>query len=105
MTGRKIKVLRTDSRGKYTSNAFIDFYKKAGIKKENTMTYNLQQNGVAEMKNHSITSAEKNMIHNQIFSIFFRTEACSKAAYLHNRMPTPDSKGLDTKGNIQRYKG
>jgi len=40
MAGRKIKVLRTDNRGEYTSNEFIDFYKMAGIKREKIVAYN-----------------------------------------------------------------
>jgi transposase InsO family protein len=34
MTGRKIKVLRINNGGEYTSNEFIDFCKEAGIKRE-----------------------------------------------------------------------
>jgi transposase InsO family protein len=42
-TGRKIKVLRSDNGGEYTSNDFDSFCKKAGIKRELTVPYNLQQ--------------------------------------------------------------
>jgi transposase InsO family protein len=42
MTGKKIKVLRTDNAGEFTSIDFIDFCKEAEIKKEKTMAYNLQ---------------------------------------------------------------
>jgi len=34
MTGKKIKVLRIDNGGEYTSNEFIDFCKEAGIKRK-----------------------------------------------------------------------
>jgi transposase InsO family protein len=44
-TGKKIKVLRSDNGGEYTSNEFKDFCREAGIKKELTMPYNPQQNG------------------------------------------------------------
>jgi transposase InsO family protein len=63
MTGRKIKVSRTDNGGEYTSNEFTDFCKDAGIKREKTVAYNLQQNGVVEWKNRSIISVVKAMIH------------------------------------------
>jgi hypothetical protein len=42
MTGRKIKVLRTDNRGEFTSTEFNDFCKEVGIKREKTVAYNLQ---------------------------------------------------------------
>lgn len=41
-TGRKIKVLRSDNSGEYTSGGFVDFYGDAGIKREFTVPYNLQ---------------------------------------------------------------
>jgi transposase InsO family protein len=54
MTRRKIKVLRTDQEGEFTSTEFTDFCKKAGNKREKTVAYNPQQNGVVERKNRSI---------------------------------------------------
>jgi transposase InsO family protein len=47
LTGKKIMVLRIDNGGEYTSNDFSDFCKEAGIKRELTVPYNPQQNGVA----------------------------------------------------------
>ena len=65
LSGKKIKVLRTDNRGEYTSNEFKDFCKVEGIKRELTTPYTPQQNGVAERKNRSIVEAAKAMIHDQ----------------------------------------
>jgi transposase InsO family protein len=42
LTGKKIKVLRSDNGGEYTSNVFMDFFKEVGIKREKTMFYNPQ---------------------------------------------------------------
>jgi transposase InsO family protein len=49
--GKKIKVLRSDNGGEYTSNDFKDFCKHEGIKRDLTVSYNHQQNGVVERKN------------------------------------------------------
>jgi transposase InsO family protein len=87
MTGRKIKVLRTDNGGEFTSTEFIDFCKEAGIKREKTMAYNPQQNGVAERKNRSIISAVKAMMHDQSLPMFLWAEACNTTVYLQNRSP------------------
>jgi transposase InsO family protein len=57
LTGKKIKVLRSDNGGEYTSRDFSDFCKEAGIKRELIVPYNPQQNGVAERKNRSIVEA------------------------------------------------
>jgi hypothetical protein len=40
-TGRKIKVLRSDNGGEYTSSAFKEFCVDSGIKRELTVPYNL----------------------------------------------------------------
>lgn len=50
-TGRRIRVLRSDNGGEYTSNDFKSFCAQEGIKRELTVPYNPQQNGVAERKN------------------------------------------------------
>ena len=48
---RKINILRSDNGGEFTSNEFNDFCKEARIKRELTIPYNPQQNGVAKRKN------------------------------------------------------
>jgi transposase InsO family protein len=61
--GKKIKILRSDNGGEYTSSKFENFCRAAGIKKELTVPYNRQQNGVARRKNKSIVGATEVMIH------------------------------------------
>ena len=51
---RKIKILRPKNGGEFTLNEFNDFCKEARIKRELTIPYNPQQNGVAERNNRSI---------------------------------------------------
>ena len=46
LTGMKIKILRSNNGGEFTSNNFNDFCKEAGIKRELTVPYNPQQNGL-----------------------------------------------------------
>jgi hypothetical protein len=67
---KKIKVLRLDNGGEYTSNDFKDFCNEAGIKRELTVSYNPQQNGVAKRKNRSIFHFFKAMIHDQELPMF-----------------------------------
>jgi hypothetical protein len=54
LMNKKIKKLRLDNGGKYTSKEFVSFYKSTGIRREMTIPHNPQQNGVAERKNSSI---------------------------------------------------
>ncbi len=65
LSDKKIKILRSDNEGEYTSNEFGDFCRDVGIKRKLTTPYNPQQNGVAEKKNKTIMEAVKTMIHDQ----------------------------------------
>ena len=51
---RKIKILRSDNGGEYTSKEFVSFCRDVRIKRELTTPYNPQQNGVAERKNRTM---------------------------------------------------
>ena len=51
---RRIKTLRSDNGGEYTSKEFEAFCKEVAIKRELTTPYNPQQNGVAQRKNRTI---------------------------------------------------
>jgi transposase InsO family protein len=62
-TGKKIRVLRSDNGGDYTSKEFMDFFAGEGIRRELTVPYNPQQNGVTERKNRSIVGAVRAMLH------------------------------------------
>lgn len=53
-TSRKIRALRSDNGGECISGEFNDFCRKARIKRELTVPYNPQQNGVAERKNKTV---------------------------------------------------
>ena len=87
LLGKRIKFLRSNNGGEYTSTNFNDFYKKARIKREYTVPYNPQQNKVAEMKNNTIMEAPKAMIHDQGLPMFLCAEASNTAVYVQNRSP------------------
>jgi transposase InsO family protein len=83
---RKIKILRSDNGGEYTSKEFVNFYKDVGIKRELTTPYNPQQNGVAEQNNITIMEAVKIMIHDQDLPMFLWAEATMAVVYVQNRL-------------------
>jgi transposase InsO family protein len=83
----RIRVLRLDNGGEYTSNEFVEYCVAEGIKKELTVPYNLQQNGVAERKNRTIVGATRAMIHDQGISMFLWAEACCIVVYMQNSSP------------------
>lgn len=86
-TERRIRVLRSENGGEYTSGGFVDFCGGGGIKREFTVPYNLQQNGVVERKNRTIVSAARAMIHDQGLQMYLWAEACGTVVYVQNRSP------------------
>ena len=85
--GHKIKTLRIDNGGEYTSDLFKRFCKESGIKREYTVPYNPEQNGVAERKNRTIIEAARAMIFDQNLEYYLWAEASCTAVYIQNRSP------------------
>jgi transposase InsO family protein len=84
--------LRSDDGGEYTSKEFEGLCKEVGIKRELTIMYNPQQNGVAEWNNRSIIGVAKAMVHDQDLSMFLWVEACNTTVYIQNQCPHKISK-------------
>jgi transposase InsO family protein len=110
-TRRKIKILRLDNGGEYTSKEFNSFCIEERIKREFTFPYNPQQNEVAERKNITIIEATKEMIHDQSLPMTLRAEACMKTIYVQNRSPhqilkniTPEEAFTKVKPEIRHFK-
>ncbi len=53
-TGQKLKTLRSDNGGEYTSGEFADYLRSQGIRHELTVPKNPQQNGVSERFNRTL---------------------------------------------------
>jgi transposase InsO family protein len=70
LANKKIKTLRIDHGGEYTSKEFVSFCKLAGIRRELNVPHNPQQNGVAERKNRSIEKTMKELLNNQGLSMY-----------------------------------
>jgi transposase InsO family protein len=82
LSERKIKILRSDNGGEYSSKEFVNFCRDVGIKRELTTPYNTQQNGVAERKNRTIIKAVKTMIHDQDLPMCLWEEATMAVVYV-----------------------
>jgi hypothetical protein len=108
---RKIKVLRSDNGGEYTSKDFSDFCIEAGIKREYTVPYNPHQNGVAERNNKTIIEATKAMIHDQSLPMIMWAKASMTAVYVQNRSPhqilknmTPEESFTEVKPEVGHFR-
>jgi hypothetical protein len=111
LTNKKIKTLRTDNGGEYTSKEFVAFCKSAGIRRELTVPHNPQQNGVAKRKNRSIEETVKALLNDQGLSMFLWGAAAMTAIYVQNRSPhrilkdmTPEEAFSGKKPNVENLR-
>ena len=61
-SGHKIKCLRSDNGGEFTSNESNQFCESHGIQRQFCVTKTLQQNGVPERKNRIVQEAARTML-------------------------------------------
>ena len=92
--GKKIKILRTDNGGEYTSNEFAQYLKNEGIRHEYTIPKTPEQNGVSERMNRTLLELVRTMLVDSGLPHKFWAEALSTACYLKNRSPARALKGM-----------
>jgi hypothetical protein len=83
----KIRLKNIYNGGDSDSRQFDDFYKEVGIKRQLTMPYNPQENGIVERKNRTIYEATKAMMCDQDLPSSLWAEATNTAIYIQNRSP------------------
>ena len=88
LTGRKLKTLRTNNGGEYTSRKFETYLKTEGIRHELIVPKNPKQNGVAERVNRTLIESVHAMLADVKLPLTFWEETLSTAVYLRNRSPT-----------------
>ncbi|KAJ0653431.1 putative RNA-directed DNA polymerase [Helianthus annuus] len=84
----RIKVLRTDRGGEFCSHEFNLFCENNGIKRELTVSYTPQHNGVVERKNRTIMGMARSMLKETGLPNCFWAEGVATAVYLLNRATT-----------------
>ena len=88
MTGHKVKTLRSDNGGEYTSTDFGSYLTNEGIRHELTVPHTPEQNGVAEKSNHTLMESVRAMLADSKLPHKFWAEALSTAVFLRNQSPT-----------------
>ncbi|CAL8990056.1 unnamed protein product [Prunus brigantina] len=99
-SGYKVKCVRSDRGGEFTSSEFNKLCEDAGIQRQFTMAYTPQQNGVVERKNRTVVEMAKAMLHEKGLPYYLWVEAVHTAVYLLNRCPT---KALRDKTPFEAY--
>ena len=84
-TDLKIKCLRSDNGGVFTSKEFNNFFEDHGIKRQFSIPRNPQHNGVVEMKNKIVQEDERTMLKEAKLSDMFWREAINTTIYILNR--------------------
>ena len=84
----KVRALRTDRGGEFTSNEFNNYCEKIGVKRFLTAPYTPQQNGVVERRNRTVVDMARSLLKSKNLPGTFWGEAVSTAVYLLNRTPT-----------------
>ena len=93
-TDRRVKVLRTDNGGEYTSKKFQDHLKACEIRHERTIPKIPEQNGAAERLNRTLVETTRAMLLDAKLPQSFWAEVISTATYLRNRSPTSAVDGM-----------
>ena len=84
----RVKNIRSDGGGEYSSNEFIKYCADKGIVHQFSNPHTPEQNGVAERLNRTLVESVRSMIFHANLTPEFWAEAASTAVYLHNRSPT-----------------
>uniref|UniRef100_H3H9D7 Integrase catalytic domain-containing protein n=1 Tax=Phytophthora ramorum TaxID=164328 RepID=H3H9D7_PHYRM len=87
-TGKRVKTLRNDNGGEYTSGAMAKFCADRGIVQKFTPPYTPQLNGVAERMNRTLVECARCMLEHAGLPKTYWGEAVMTAAFLRNRCPT-----------------
>lgn len=87
-TGTKIKTLRTDRGGEFTSREFKEFCDDSGIERHLTAPYSPQQNGVVERRNRTLLEMTRSILKHMDVPNYLWGEAVRHATYLINRIVT-----------------
>lgn len=85
---RKVKKIRSDQGGEFSSKDLMAFYKSEGIQAQFTAGYSPQQNGVAERRNRHLIEMARCMLLDAGMEKCYWPEAVNTAAYLQNVLPT-----------------
>ena len=86
--GKKVKALRTDNGGEFTSQVLGNYCKERGIHRQFTAPYTPQQNGVVERRNQTVIGTARCILKAMKVPQNFWGEAVHHSIYLLNRSPT-----------------
>ena len=87
-TKTKIKTLRTDRGGEFTSNELKSYCESSGINRHLTAPYSPQQNGVVERRNRTLMEMTRSILKHMNVPNYLWGEGVRHSTYLINRVGT-----------------
>jgi hypothetical protein len=82
----KIKCLRSDNGGEFTSKEFMDYCSRHGIKRQFSIARTPQQNGVVERKNRIVQEMARTMLMDSKLTDIFWTHAVHTTIHIQNKV-------------------
>jgi transposase InsO family protein len=82
----RIKCLRSDNGGEFTSKEFMDYCNSHGIKRQFSVARTPQQNGVVERKNMTVQEMARTMLMDSKLTDIFWTQAVHTTVHIQNRV-------------------
>lgn len=101
-TGTKIKTLRTDNGGEYTSSEMETYLKSVGLVHQKTNSHTPEQNGQCERLTRTIVERARCLLFDANLDKSLWAEAVNTAVYLRNRSP---ASGLSQMTRYERWIG
>jgi transposase InsO family protein len=84
-TELKIKCLRSDNGGEFTSKEFMEFCSEHGIKRQFSVARTPQQNGVVERKNKTVQEMARTMLMDSKLTDVFWVQEVHTTVHIQNR--------------------
>jgi hypothetical protein len=82
----RIKCLRSDNGGEFTSKEFMDYCRSHGIKRQFSVARTPQHNGVVERKNRTVQEMARTMLMDSKLTDIFWTQAVHTTDHIQNRV-------------------
>ena len=111
MTGKKVKRVRSDNGGEYTSRQMREYCEEKGIEQDFVPPYEQHMNGVAERANRTLQEIVASMMEDSHAPQNLWGEAVMTAAHIKNRVPhsktgskTPEEVFTKRKASVNHMK-
>lgn len=111
MFERKVKTIRSDNGGEFTSNDFERYLTSLGITHQTTLPYTSQQNGVVERTNRTLVERTIALLHSERLPITLWADVMDTVTFLKNRSPssalgkaTPFERAFGLKPNLSNLR-